>query len=553
MTPEKLTLRYLIVAVLFLAVAGIEGMLMRTELMNVQIMEPEHYYAMLTAHPIVGIYGFAYLAVFGAFFYLFPKVLNRPLYSLRLANLTMWIIVAGVLLAWSAGFFLGFGALYTLYWPLPVERFSPLGVTAFAVGLALVEVGVLAFIFNIFATVLKRNPSDGLTNRRAIGKLLAASLNLDLMAKGLSGLMCRAVPSGHAPISRSMKDEENGGQPKLPVFAVAVMRGGVDAVINAVVLAGAGVLMLVFSLPPLIAGVSLNPSAVDPLVYKNVFWWGLDMIADGDVLIWVAGTLYLLAPLLAGRKLYAENVVRYVILADLIVSMGVWSHHLLSDMPQPSALRLFSGQFVTWGEFFTMGLSFFTALMTLWLARPLKMSMPLKFMLGGIFGFMLGGFSGLLQANYGLNVIMHNTQWVPGFHVHEMLLVGLGNIIFAVAYALLPMLTGKALASERLSNLHFWLWTVGGVGMAFSMGLAWTPGMLRRMLYPGVDAYLPYMSGAAAFGVVLALGFLAFLVNLVRTYGLGTLVGLFFPLDRLGASPRGGPSGTGARLRATSS
>jgi heme/copper-type cytochrome/quinol oxidase subunit 1 len=91
------------------------------------------------------------------------------------------------------------------------------------------------------------------------------------------------------------------------------------------------------------------------------------------------------------------------------------------------------------------------------------------------------------------------------------------------------MLTGTGLKSEKLSNLHFWLWIIGGVGMAFSMGLAWRDGMLRRTLYPGVDLYLPYMNGATFFGIILALGFLAFLANLVKTYGLRTLVGLFIP------------------------
>jgi cytochrome c oxidase subunit 1 len=253
------------------------------------------------------------------------------------------------------------------------------------------------------------------------------------------------------------------------------------------------------------------------------------MSADGDVLIWVAGALYLLAPLLTNRKLYAEDVVRKVILADLLISMGVWSHHLMSDLPQPSFMRLISGQFITWGEFFTMGLTFFAVLMTVWLARPVKLTMPLKFMLGGIFGFMLGGGSGLLQANYALNLVMHNTQWVPGFHIHQMVLVGLGGVIFAVIYALLPMLTGTELKSQKLSNLHFWLWMIGGVGMAFSMGLAWTPGMLRRTLYPDTTIYLPYMSSAMFFGILLAIGFLAFIINLVHTYGLRTLVGLFIP------------------------
>jgi len=53
--------------------------------------------------------------------------------------------------------------------------------------------------------------------------------------------------------------------------------------------------------------------------------------------------------------------------------------------------------------------------------------------------------------------------------------------------------------------------------------------MLRRTLYPGVELYLPYMNAAAFFGVLLALGYLAFLVNLIRTYGLRTLIGLFIP------------------------
>ena len=530
MTIQVLSLRYAIVAVVFLGLSGIEGLFMRTQLSNVSLSIPflistpmaaEHYYAMLTAHPIVGAYGWAYLAVFAAFYFLVPTLLKKPLYSIRLANAHMWMHIVGIMTVWCAGYFLKFGSLYTVYWPLPVARFSPISVVVFAVGLTLVELSVLCFIFNIFATVLKRSASDPLSKGVALRSLLMASFGLDTVSRFLSQLLGRRTAL-------------NGGTPgpgpePLPVFVVAVMRGSIDAVLNAVVIAGAGVLMLVFALPALLIGLSMNPLIVDPLVYKNVFWWGLDMIADGDVLIWTAGTLYLLAPMLANRELYGEKIVRYVILTDLIVSMGVWSHHLLSDRPQPELMRLISGQFITWGEFFTMGLSFFSALMTLWLARPIKLSMPLKFMLLGIMGFGLGGASGLLQANYAVNLIMHNTQWVPGFHIHQMLLTGLSSILFAAIYALLPMLTGTGLKSNRLSNLHFWLWAIGGVGMAFSMGLAWRDGMLRRTLYPGVELYLPYMNAAMFFGIVLALGFLAFLANLIRTYGLRTLIGLFIP------------------------
>ena len=94
------------------------------------------------------------------------------------------------------------------------------------------------------------------------------------------------------------------------------------------------------------------------------------------------------------------------------------------------------------------------------------------------------------------------------------------------------MLTGKKLQSKTLSNIHFICWMVGGIGMAFPMSLAWTEGMLRRTYYPGVDIYFPYMASAMLFAHILAIGFAAFLLNLIETYGLRTLVGLFIPFRK---------------------
>ncbi len=520
---EKLTLRYVVVASLFLALAGIEGMMMRTRLLNIPFIDPEHYYAVLTVHPLVGTYGWAYLTVMGAFIFLVPTLLKRELFSIRLASWNLWLQTAGVLLMWFSGFLFHYAALYTLYWPLPAH-FSAPGAVTFSIGLILTEVSVLLFLFNIFATIL-RVSRPGLGTKSAVVAMLMASFGLGTLFKVLTGFVNR-VRLGLG-LGKPLLTDGKGEPEKLPVFVVAVFRGSIDAVINAVVLAGAGALIAGYMLLRTFAG-PINPlSVMDPLIYKNVYWWGLDMIADGDVLIWTAGTLYLLAPLLANRKLYAEEVVRYIILADLLVSMGVWSHHLLSDRPQPWFLRLFSGQFITWGEGFTMGLTFFTALMTLWLARPLKLTLPIKFMLGGIVGFLLGGMAGLIQANYGLNVIIHNTQWVPGFHFHEMLLTGLGSILFAAIYALTPMLANVQL-DEKLGNIHFWLWMIGGIGMSFSMGLAWREGMLRRTLY-FTDRFLPYMIPAWIFGAILGLGFLAFLLNVIKTFGLKNVIGLFLP------------------------
>ena len=119
----------------------------------------------------------------------------------------------------------------------------------------------------------------------------------------------------------------------LPVAAIA--RGTVDMAFNAGIILFTGVLILVYMVAALL-GYDLRHSAVDALLYKNWFWWGLDLIADGLVLIFVAGTWYLLATLITGKKLFMENIARAALFVELVVSWTVWSHHLMSDQAQPA-------------------------------------------------------------------------------------------------------------------------------------------------------------------------------------------------------------------------
>jgi cytochrome c oxidase subunit 1 len=215
-------------------------------------------------------------------------------------------------------------------------------------------------------------------------------------------------------------------------------------------------------------------------------------------------------------------------MVDLLVSMGVWSHHLLGDRSQPLFMRILSGQFITWGEFFTMGLTIFAILMTIWLARPVKFTPALKFVLGSIFGFIMGGAAGLIQANVGLNVVFHNTQWVVSLHAHTFLLTGLGSLLFAVVYALLPMLTKLEVRSKLLVNAHLWLWMIGSVVMAYGMGMAGAKGMLRRTIYPA-EMYQVFKLVGLIGSLLVALGFVAFLVNIVATLGWRNVLSLVLP------------------------
>jgi len=523
---EKWTLRFAVVALIFLAMTGFEGVLMRTYMVAPEALagferilsvfriterEPtptELFYSMMTVHPILGIYGFAYMSVMGAFYFLVPYLLKKEIRHKKLVPVNFWLQAGGVMLCWLSGFVGLFNSLYTLYWPLPVsfDRVPLVGTIPFTIGAAVIMVNILLFSFNIFSTVLSKSNPQSYT----FWQFLRAAYGISRLMKWLG---------------KEDKSAPNLDYNAMPVFIVAVARGSIDTVINAFVLLTAGALILVYGLAALF-GHPLNPMAVNALIYKNWFWWGLDMVADGNVLIYTAGVWYLMIPMLVGRRLFGEPVVRTVIMVDLLVSLGVWSHHLLGDQVQPFWMRLLSGQFITWGEFFTMGLTIFASLMTIWLARPVKITPPLLFILGSIFGFIIGGAAGLTQANVGLNLILHNTQWVIMTHGHTMLLTGLSMLLFAVIYALVPMLTGREIRSRALTLAHFWFWIVGSVLMTYVMGMAGTQGMLRRMLYPLPNPYQAYLDVAWLGGILMTIGFLAFLANLVATLGWDSIVGL---------------------------
>ena len=504
---QKITLRFVVIGLIYYGFAVIEGMLMRIyEVEPIKAIAPHQFFAIMTAHPLVGIFGSTYSIVFGAFLFLVPFLMKKPLWSIRLANLTCILLAVGTFIMWFAGFISHYAPLYTLYWPLPADfsQFSVWGGTFFIAGIAIIMLGTVFFVINIFKTILYT--PEGWQKQPA-GALLGSAL-------GVSGF--------RNLFNRDKKEH----LVSLPVAAIA--RGTVDVAFNAAIILFTGVLILVYMLGSIL-GFDLRESAVDALLYKNWFWWGLDLIADGLVLIFVAGTWYLLATMITGKKLFMENIARAALLVELIVSWTVWSHHLLSDQAQPGILKVASGELVTAFELITQGLAFFITLATLWSARPLKMTNELKFLLGGLLGFALAVPAGIIQADVGLNRILHNTQWVVGPHVHVAVLVGLSMTLYAAIYLLLPVLTnGAKLYSQKLANLHFWAHLLGGIGMGAFMGMAGLHGMLRRSLYVNGE-FNTYMILAAVCGALLLLAFLAFFYNIAMSVGLKGVLGIFTP------------------------
>jgi len=521
LTPmQKLVLRFVVVALIYYGFAVVEGMIMRMyQIKPIDSIPDYQYFAILTAHPLVGIFGSTYSLVFGAFLFLIPFLMKKPLWSFKLANWTFLLIAIGTFVFWFAGFVSHFAPLYTLYWPLPADfnQFSPLGGTFFVLGIALVMVGTVFFVINVFKTITYT--PEGWEKQPA-GALLGSAL-------GFSGL------------KNLFRKKENKKEHLVSLPVAAIARGTVDTALNAGIILFTGVLILVYLIAHLF-GIDLKNTAVDALLYKNWFWWGLDLIADGLVLIFVAGTWYLLATLISGKNLFMQNFARAALFIEMVVSWTVWSHHLLSDQAQPGFLKVLSGEMVTAFELITQGLAFFITLATLWSARPLKMSNELKFLLGGLLGFALAVPAGIMQADIGLNRILHNTQWIVGPHVHVAVLVGLTMTLYSAVYILFPIVTnGAKLYSQKLATFHFWAHLIGGIGMGAFMGMAGLKGMLRRAIYVNGEFNI-YMILAGLCGGLLLLAFLAFFINIVMSVGLKGVIGIFTPskLDKNDLVPK---------------
>ena len=70
---QKITLRFVVVGLIYYGFAVIEGMIMRIyQVEAIEAIGTNQYFAILTAHPLVGIFGSTYSIVFGAFLFLVP-------------------------------------------------------------------------------------------------------------------------------------------------------------------------------------------------------------------------------------------------------------------------------------------------------------------------------------------------------------------------------------------------------------------------------------------------------------------------------------------------
>jgi cytochrome c oxidase subunit 1 len=176
-------------------------------------------------------------------------------------------------------------------------------------------------------------------------------------------------------------------------------------------------------------------------------------------------------------------------------------HHQYTDPGIYQGWKLLHG-FLTFAVFFPSLLTFFNVVASLetgarargghgWIAwfgklpwgDPSVTAQVLAMLL-----FTFGGIGGLINASYNVNLVVHNTAWVPG-HLHLTVGTAVTLTFMGITYWLAPVLTGRALWSRKLALAQVWLWFIGMAIFSNSLHRLGLMGMPRRTMI-GASAYL---------------------------------------------------------------
>ncbi len=478
---KKIGLMYIVYALLFLVVAGVQAMLMRIQLAvpNNHFVSPQTFNRLFTMHGTTMIFFVAVPVLFGFGNYLIPLMIGaRDMAFPRLNAFSFWLSAFGGVLLYLSYFagsgLYGAGSAPDVGWfayaPLTSKVFSPGHSTDYwTLAVLLSGIGTTGTAVNIVATAFCMR-CKGMTLMRMpllVWLYTVASCMVFVVVSPLSAAQIMLCLDRY--LGSHFFDTQAGG------------------------------------------------SAV---LWMHFFW----IFGHPEVYILILPTFAFIneiVPVFSRKAIFGYPAMVAASVGIGFVSLSVWAHHMFTVGMGPAGNTFFV--FATMVVSVPTGIKMFNWLATIWGGKVIY-SVPMLFSVGFLFQFLVAGLTGIMLSAAPFDWQLSASYFVVA-HFHYVIVGGIMFSLFAAFYYWYPKMTGRMM-SERLGKWHFWLFVIGFHLTFDFMHIPGLLGMPRRIYtYEAGRGWELWNFIVGIGAIVQGVATLIFVYNLVHSYFRGKEAG----------------------------